>query len=497
MEARSFYEPYIKLMWAFDKISSENLHKNPLGDDFEKIWRTLSAEVQEKLNCEQSQITFKQGTGKNKLRNFPFSQSLLSEIELNALEHKFPLRQRKTEENAKSLIRRNEGCLKNRSKKKLSNPEFIDRISQQLIIYLKHNTHLSTPVPKQEHIEVNKNTIEIICITEGFGPDLYELISRDQNLTTQKVTSFYQIESCFANGFSLFLSNSAGYWVSSSIFGKSIADFRSMILGINKKDSLGLVGMIASVLGVESVRVDLNNSIHGAEHIDFYEIPFYELDNQDLSLEKIFSKGITCSQNESSAKIEFSGGVIVDSRKKRYLVNYPPTEINFSNHVLSHNEVVEVNEGKMTVCDLFSTFKNVKSECNFHIRYRNSNLTIGFEKTKFDLILEVPVNQIINDRLRLSKRCFTQLESESCFSHFSIMNYRFKRSFQLNSKGLLKYSHIPQENWVALPHDGKSFDVLSDALKKCELSYWLQAFLRNIILTKRIPYPLLLEIEAI
>lgn len=497
MEARSFYEPYIELMGASDKIYPECLHKNPLDDNFEKIWRTVNAELQIYLGCEQSQITFKQGRGKNKFRNYPFSQSLLSERELNALSEHFPQRRSKTEENARRWILRRESCLTNRSKKKLSSDEFVDRISHQFVVYLKHDTHPGIQKPEPKYNATTKYIFEIICITEGFEPDSYELLSKDQNSKAQVVTSFDQLENSFSNGFSLFLSTNAGYWESSSFSGKNIADFRSMILGIDLNASTGLAESIASELGVESVCIELSNSLLEAEHIEFHEFPFYGIKNKEKSIDEVFSKVLSGLSNRVVGKITLEGGLVVDSRKKKYMINYPPTELIFSGHKLSPSEVIQVNEKKMIVGDFLATLVNVRNECNFRISYENSHITFGFEGTKFDLQIETSANWIVDDRLILSKDILTEdiatLECEPYFSHFSVFNYTFGSVIQVDSESLLKYSLILPEFWVPFPYDNQNHDALSDALRKSELSYWLQEFLEKIILTKQIPYPLLLD----
>tara|TARA_R110002096_G_scaffold283228_4_gene477270 strand:- start:1538 stop:3373 length:1836 start_codon:yes stop_codon:yes gene_type:complete len=84
MRGASFYESYWK---AFGATSYE-VRRNPFGDigrnSFAALWSRLRLELKEVLYVADSQITFEPGKGSNKYRNFPVSQSLLSEKDLRA-----------------------------------------------------------------------------------------------------------------------------------------------------------------------------------------------------------------------------------------------------------------------------------------------------------------------------------------------------------------------------------------------------------------------------
>ncbi len=490
MNARSFYEPYIEHLSATNVIQSNHLHENPLGTDFDLIWGTVQSELIKHLGCKQTQITFSKGRGKNKLRNFPFTQSLLSGKELSKLARKLPQDKDISKICCRKLVLRNESCLTNRSKKKLTNNEFVESISEQLSSYINHNKNQTFYDELKESAEASKYKLEILYISGGFEPDTYELVTRDMKSNILSVNSFKEIESYFNNGFVLFLSKNAGQWISSNISKESVSDIKSIIIGVQKVNAPSLVLSISSKLDVDPIAIDLYKYFEGDKNTEFYEFPLYDTKNIGITIEQLFSD---VARGQKHALLEMDGGLIVDKRKYRYLVNYPPVSIKYAGKDLPSNEKLLVNEEELTVKELFDKIFNVYEECIFHITYREINKTIGFEKSKFDLILDNPVYKIFNEKLHLSAVCESTPKHVPFFSHFNIFNYKSKGIVVLSPNDLLIYSHIPFSCWVPLPENDLLLSVITNSLQTSEATLWVQIFISEIKHSMRIPYPLLLK----
>lgn len=491
MSSQSFYEPYIQCLNANNVIPVTSRHENPLGADFELIWTTIRSELVFFLDCDSGKITFKQGVGSNKLRNYPFTQSLLSIKELINLVRRYPEGMDLSLESCNKLILRNEGFLSNRSLKKLSNFKYLESISKQLYLYLKNNNPLFEEFNNGS--TRNKSQLVILCITGSFNPDIYMLKIINAQSKRQAVNSNREIESFLINDFIILLSEYAGKWVSSKISTQKVSSFRSMIIGIKDARKPGLIDIVSDQLEIHPFIIDLFEKNTGDDEIIFYEFPLYELKTDEMSLEMLFSNS---SIELKSNVFELEGGLLVDKIKHRYHLNYPPINIKYNGIDLKADDKLIVDGVDIMVKDFFNNIFNLKKESNFNISFNGINKTIGFENHKFELVPNRHYLKIIDDKMCFSKDFIIDCKNDSYFSHFNIYNYNFDGYFCFDNHQLLVYSNIPVSDWVDLPRDELLAHKIIESLRKSEVQFWLHNFILKIHSSKRIPRPFLMEFES-
>jgi len=491
MSSQTFYEPYIQCLSANSVIPIISRHENPLGSDFELIWTTIRAELSCFLDCESEKITFSRGKGSNKLRNYPFTQSLLSIKELIKLVRKWPEGTHISLETCRKVILRHESCLSNRSLKKLSNFNYLVSISKQLYLYRKNNNPLLEKIKNVSTI--NKTQLEILCVVGSFSPDVYRLQIINSQSERQPVNTNGEIEPFLVNDFIIFLSEYAGKWTSSKVSTQNISSFRSMIVGIKEGRKPDFIDVVAEQLKISPFVIDLFEKNTGDNNIIFYEFPLYELKVTDLSLEELF---LNSPMKLKSNILEFEGGLLVDKRKHRYHLNYPPVCLKYNGIDLKSDNELSVDGLNVTVKEFFNNIFSLTRESNFHITFNGVNRNIGFEISKLDLAPKRPHLKISAGEICFSKDFIINLEDESYFSHFNIYNYKFDSYLVLNNNQLLMYSHIPFSDWVDIPRDELLELQIFESLRKADVHSWLYDFILQINISKRIPRPFLLEFES-
>lgn len=310
--------------------------------DFSRIWSTLKNELTCQLAANEQQITFKQGLGnKEKYRNLPISQALLSINDLNVLcQH---LEDRDFH-NTNILINRVR-LLSNRLSARGKQKVYIDRLAEPVLAQLSKYYQTFVEPIQYDAAEQQKGEF-IIAIETAAWTDSYVLYYRIGEKIYEGLVNKLLLEYFAAHQLMVFIPD---YWGSFIQQPKLLTHNNMLVLYQLHDESLIETQFKSS----HTVEARLPDGFGLKQVTDFTQFEHTTLPHD-------------------RGKLSFAGGLAINNQTQQYLLGYPPTAIEFNKQPLPASTEIIVNGEKRLTTEFLQQLLALRASRYLKIEYMNT-----------------------------------------------------------------------------------------------------------------------------
>lgn len=481
--ADAYYRHYCQ---AIDKGIS-NRKKCPIGyDDFERIWDTLKHELLIQLQADERQITFKQGKGsKNKYRNYPLSQALLTLDDLNTLATQLTPADLNDQQHLLNSVRQLAPQLSARGHRKVYNQALSQALCEQIIGHQVMPHLFELPGSKDAPaaaIECRDGDFFIGVETQGW--DDWYIVRYQINTEVADASGFKRMfNDYFATHRVMALTPE--HWGGFSLQTDWAAD-------ISTKDLLLLYpsGFDGSLLA------ELNRKFDGfkSHMINHTNVPRgFVLRNcsgfpQPGCLADILPGESNLGEKRVLPKMAFAGGLAVDQRANKFLLGYPPTQILVDESQLSDADVVCVNAVTQRVADFIEKLAACRVEQVLLLEYQGSSAKLNLVGTRVEnncLLIGYSVAEgylaaaagVLND-------CAERYYAGYAWQNTDLVVYKIERALDEGKLMQLMKTHV--STWVAATVAEQKM-VLNWLRTRLQTYHLKDHFMRKISVSRKLP----------
>jgi hypothetical protein len=372
-------------------------HSNPFErGDFENIWSCLKMEILSIPGANTSSVTFKEGKGKkNRTRNFPISQALLSRDDLQKLSEEVSDDMRASKsffipDSLLSFFDRYKLLLTRRGREKINTYGLRNAIYDQFENFLE-NPRL-TPHAKKKKVPLSKDERGIFIVSPkltGFRK-IYRLrykIDFERTFFEEEAWSYL---GNFVHRSGIFIfRQTKGLGYSNKQMEGEIREGNPFVLLYESENEIEVKQKLDNIFGS-----DWDNKLFRKMELDKQprEFKFYICESLPSETGIILYKSGRLIDDEIipvKERLKCEGGIILNKTQNLYLKNYPPEKFQADSYKLSPDDIVTVNQVEMKVGELSSSFFNVDNFESFHITFNN-----------FKLDLKIKSSSVIPDLLK-------------------------------------------------------------------------------------------------
>jgi len=370
-------------------MSSEltQISVNPFSfTDFESIWKQFASEVRAFPGSSDDTVTFEFDTytGVNKARQFPLSQALLSREDLLEITRRVRLEKLRKGSPGEvwSEIRRERHHLGRRAHRLISS----GFLREQIILQVRRFSSRGPP----SSLPVNKPTLTSSSLQLGIHLDSIDWMGEEyrafvklkgaSDIVEDDVRVREKLNSVLADRGYAFcsLSDSQGHWtVQDSEIELAPGDTMLVLgLGFGMQRARAILDGVSPPVTLEDSRIrPLGNSR------DVQVCPVVLPSSMDGSLRvrcgKIVEGGLTAGPG---LDYEWIGGICVDHRSRKYLLQALPSAIRFDACEFSLQDFTRVNDLAMSWEGLEKLLEKLESDATYDLRFPNgkvARLSVG------------------------------------------------------------------------------------------------------------------------
>ena len=367
-------------------------HSNPFKglDEFVQIWEILKEDIQTISGWNNYSITFKEGRSKkNMTRNFPISQALFSQNDLQSLRElatasRIDPGSSLSPSRLQYFFDKNKLSLTKRSQNKIKIEGMRHALYSQFLNYLKipeekltkkKNFKENTPGP-----EVEGGIFVISLKASGFR----KIYCLRYKIDFEKTFFGDQMQEHFKN-----FTNQGDIFIFSKVAGAlgfsnlersgEVNPGDSFILFYKNEKRSVATTILVKFLGVNWEKTFSRIDVEGSSGYSF----FYCRKFPDGIGGLAFNSGRLVTEFiPAKERIICSGGVMLDKTQGLYLKGYPPHEFKAGSFGLGPNEIVTVNEAPMTITELKEKLSQVDSYNSFRVQYKEFRVELKIKSAK-------------------------------------------------------------------------------------------------------------------
>ena len=378
MQGVSFYTAY----WGMLGATAEETRINPFGDQgknsFAILWARLRVELKDTLGVEDTEITFAPGRGSNKYRNFPVSQSLLSEGDMRLSSSAIRGATRMSDERLYAALRRvglsSSGCRK----------VYIASLRDNLIVQFReflesessNGIAVAKPRLRKLTAKIDLSALLLYEDYELFGDSVFHCVSTNDAIqATEALDSYLSENRC------LVFEEEDGRISASPNQTLGEAEIQVFILARPSQIEEMLVAAPSdgSIPPLHEHFAPANISLAG----DFALIRCLSLpdalENVDISTEvhrRLASKA------SDEVKIEFRGGLCVNKSSNAYIVGFGPESIVCDGDSVERDSECELDAEVMSVAEALERLSKANKSCRYMIRISDKTIFINMFEGK-------------------------------------------------------------------------------------------------------------------
>jgi len=333
MQGVSFYAAY----WDAFGVEPEENRINPFGDggrtSFRELWEQLRSELLAELQLAPEQITFKYGSGPNKYRNLPISQSLLNERDLATLYKEITILEGIDDDTLYG--RMTHVRLSPSGSRKVLGGALRNQLVRQFRDFASSSV-VDTEVPEDSgpELPVNDNLGQLVLTEEQeiFGGEVVHITAPQSSTSAQEIIAghfndhdylIFQREDYSAKALTMTVlpERASEIWILLPV--ARIAKFLALLTPSPCED---LLGEMFSV-----VRTSLPETF-GIVHCHYLPA---SLEFVNIAVHPLIQTG---SSLVNDIEVLFGGGICVHSGSNSYICGFGPTEVSVGSEVLQGSE---------------------------------------------------------------------------------------------------------------------------------------------------------------
>jgi hypothetical protein len=396
-------------------------HSNPFEiDEFVQIWEVLKKEIQSISGSSDYSITFKEGSGKkNYSRNFPISQALFSQIDLQKLRKLVPvggvtfnptLLQQFFDQHKWSLTKRARDKIKIEGLRRALYTQFQSYLDiPEGILTKGKKSKTETPLTDDE-----KGVFVVSLKSTGFKMTYCLRYKIDFKRTFFGEQMWGYLESFTKNRDIFILTQTNG------------------ILGYSNKETSGEISEGDSFILFyrDEKGSEVKSKLDNLFYKDWDKTHFRKLNMEgpppgysfyickslpDEVGTLLYKSGTFIDQIiPIKERIKFLGGVILDKTQNLYLKNYPPKEFIAGQYILKQDDIVKVNGVAIPIVKLKDKLVKVEDYDSFQIEYKEFKAELKIKSPKVVRNNIKPIGfGLIDDKFLKPLACENNLDSPS------------------------------------------------------------------------------------
>jgi hypothetical protein len=338
---------------------------------FKKIWKTFETELKALKEATSWNITFEEGTGKNKYRNYPISQSLLDDESLNRIHQRIRNINGISDESLILKVQNIDYKLTSRSARKI----FIDAMRKGILRQIRTYEPIKSAVKMRP--PNNKNHQEVITL------DQFVLLFDDEDWDNEFfVVEFHPKENSSLvkekglEAFEAYLRESKHEPFVLFYFDKD--RYRAISPKLAKDENVAISHMLVRENSENALEILLGSAraelLRKEEAILPQGLDLYACDENIMS-------SLGDHVDYALETIEFSGGILLNRVANTFLWGFPPTKISFGGARLLAGRLIEVNGEEKSV-DEFLTHIADAAPTNYLVKYDKSEAKIRIHSSR-------------------------------------------------------------------------------------------------------------------
>ncbi len=351
---------------------------NPLGDDFNRIWETLSAELEALCSDGKFVRTFWPGLSR-KLRttNFPLSQALFTTEDLQRIKRKAIgiLSEETTDRQIfyflQQLTKSNVLCTRARNLIRKCSMDTEQRLCAQVRTFLLSQTEPSQLVSTGRERSIEHSFIAEREPDEWFSEADYFIISlRVPDSENQKIGVVEALEQ---------------YLSQKAVLAFGIRDF--FFAEINSKNPYDSQDQLLIVVP-KARYVAFEEAVNEIEGSSFESVTSNVDEKFSMYMcngvsERFCSKlGIIADPVRTDMGLKLEGGIRIDARTNTFLTGYPPNVLSLSGEELSGDVEVIVDHKRKILKNALEELKEIRDEKRSSIEFDGKSITFSLVPSK-------------------------------------------------------------------------------------------------------------------
>lgn len=484
--ADSYYPRYRSLLGFADP----NLHQCPISyQQFRRIWGTLRKEILRLPNASPRVVSFRPGAGlKNRFRNFPMSQALLSLDDLDRATSTLSNYEHLSDTQLLFHLQSKSYLLSARGKSKLFNDPLLKPIVSQVRDHLSQDYR--PPVQKAQRARSSDlpSLSSLYVVVEDDGWEDYYCIrssSEEQELGVI-------VEDLVSRDGALIFREDERLLFVGTKHSEPLVSGECIIIVARRRFEDRLAEELTSEFGPDSVMPMLevkSNLSDGFSALYCRSVP------QFLHGQKFLDFGKR--QPEVQGGLEPTGGLIINRQNSTFLIGYPPTGLLFDGNELPVSSDVFINGIARNLEQFLVSLKATTADSAFRVDFGDKQMQFAMRSSRdFQStgVFGAPLSKGYFDarsggELRLSSKrlCFLGFENTSLIEEL------FCQRISISDIG--KHFAIPITNWV--PMSSNNLELVCGLLDKYVEDHPLKStYCDHIAMTRTGPPTLLFDITA-
>jgi hypothetical protein len=376
------YFPRLRRLMSplLDEVSTNPFHFS----EFEAIWRALARDIRSIPGYSDASITFRFGveSGVNKARAFPLSQALLTLEDLRVIALRTRRLERASPADVWRILRQVRHHLSRRAQRLIGLGVFRERVADQVISYLKVADAQPTP-RDEEQARTAQRDIIVFRDTSDWLEAAYRAYLRSPESARDHDEARIQAELAKRIGSGSFLllalTELGDCWVCAN---------RTMT--IQPGENFLIVGEPACMpdvdqrlrqYGIDSTQ--LEGSDGSAGRLGPCVVMQRMLSPAGMEITVRNGRASSVGHAPGPAAYHWSGGLAVDARGSKFLREYLPTHVEFSDGMLPFEQLESVNGRYISAESFVSSLAHTTEDTTFEIGFpggRTARLSVGISR---------------------------------------------------------------------------------------------------------------------
>jgi len=441
VSADSYYPRYRTLLGFADN----NLHQCPISyQQFRRIWCALEKEILTLPNASPRVISFEPGAGlKNRYRNYPLSQALLSLDDLDRATNALSDHERLSDTQLLFRLQSKSYLLSARGKSKVFNNPLSKPIVSQVRDHLSQD--IRPPVQKVKKYRSSDlpslSSLYVVVEDDGWedyycirsSSDKYELdVIIDDLVSRDGAVIFREDEQLLLVG---------------TKQSEPLVSGESILIVARRRFADRLADELANVFGTDSVMplLEVQSDLsEGFSALYCRAVPQFLHGQRFLDFGK--------RQPVVKSELEFIGGLMVNRQNSTFLIGYPPTGLLFGGNELPGSSEVFVNGLARNLDEFLASLKVTTTDSAFRVEFCDKQAKMLMRSSRdFESsgVFGTPLSGGCFDaryraKLGLSNKrlCFLGFENTSLFEELLCQRIAITE--------IKKHFAIPIGHWVAM-----------------------------------------------
>lgn len=473
--ADAYFPRLRKLLGVKDELEG----RNPFSEsDFIKLWKTFENEILHLGGCSNT-ITFQEGYGrKDKNRNFPISQALLSQNELFVVlsliyknQNEFP----RINELPLTLVKlRSE--LPSRVREKYDRPFQKARIIDQIFSLSKTIDQSKVKHLSEVNSRLSKDEDQILkAFFDGFFEEkiFFEAYLKTGEKLDEQVSS---VNSFVKNSMLILGRNSADEFNWSNDVNSDLVDFEDFLIVFDENKIAQFNLFCSNYLSPQSSKIFVECDIQNIKVLKYSRI--------DVEKNCIVRNGreIRSNLDRKPDLLTLNGGINLG--ENRFLCSFPIFSFSYGGNLISNSEYAKLNGSDVSVVDIIARLNSATRDELFEIEYNGAKKNVKFVSSNETSQRKKFGYQIINSRLNPIK---TEIDTvRSSIYGFNHINHELREKLKSVKFHTLLLNIIHLQDGIELTSEQKK--LVLESIDSLEIKEHLKKIMKsNIEAIGRIP----------